>query len=121
MKLKIAKGPWRVSYVGSFLEWDPKSCPRVIDATGFDVFSQTVDHPGTYDLQLDSHAQLIADAGTTYDLCGLLPSELVERVKVLEEAMSDLLVACQLQGSDSMTTTLSMQAARTALANGGKK
>lgn len=35
-------------------------------------------------------AELIADAGNTYNTTGLTPSQLVERVKELEEALSKL-------------------------------
>lgn len=42
-----------------------------------------------------NNAKLIADAGTTANKCGLLPSELLEQNRELLSALKDLVVYCR--------------------------
>lgn len=48
--------------------------------------------------ELAANASLIADAGNTYNTTGLTPSQLVERAKELEAALSGLLEEVDLAG-----------------------
>lgn len=47
--------PFRVAYDRLCPEWDERSCPRIVDASGQTVLTppQFVGHPGLYDEQAD--------------------------------------------------------------------
>ena len=53
--VESVKAPWRVEYLQRFPEWDPRSCPVVVDRDGEVVLSPPsyVDHPGLYDERAD--------------------------------------------------------------------
>lgn len=57
--------PWRVVYAGDsvYTGWHPRSCPKVVDATGEIVcqLPQYVAHPGLYDERADKLAQFIVE------------------------------------------------------------
>lgn len=79
---------------------------------------ERLDTQGVYEgvtvcrLHDEAAADLIADAGTVFNTTGLTPSQLVERVKELEEA---LMVAVNQNEHDMLMTGEELRAARAAL------
>ncbi len=65
-KLKITEGEWYSLEKGKSTGW---SVQIKHDGQLCEIFNK-------------DHAELIADAGNTYQKCGLLPSELLEKVKL---------------------------------------
>lgn len=62
--MKYYPKPWRVVYRQRFPEWDVKSSPYIVDASGRFIcnMTMTVGHPGTYDELADNTAHDIVNA-----------------------------------------------------------
>jgi hypothetical protein len=90
--------------------------PRILDGqwrvqSQFDVYADgyyvgTTRNGGgsgnNYDID---HAILIADAGNTYHATGMLPSEMAERIKELEDGLRDLEASCPILECEDFTHT----------------
>jgi len=84
---KPTPGEWKVA---------PLTPCRVNTQSGAISIGWASNHDdGARELEAEANALLIADAGNTYNTTGLTPSQLVERVKELEEALTlaDLLLS----------------------------
>lgn len=89
--IKPTPGEWRF-----YTEPQPNGCPIVGNDKGVMVamVAHSVNYPDQKETALGD-ARLITDAGTVFHTTGLTPSQLVERVKELEEALTlaDLLLS----------------------------
>lgn len=79
-KLKITQGEWYTNELKFRVEADHCLVCTVLDGKGnaFNSLAQDIETQ-------QANATLIADAGTTYNKCGLLPSELLAENKRIED------------------------------------
>lgn len=84
-KAKPTPGEWRAKQLGGYenpgwvILWPDKGGTHM----------RRLDYQGNF---TESDARLIADAGTVFHTTGLTPSQLVERVKELEELLNGVLL-----------------------------
>lgn len=100
---KPTPGPWTI-----YLNTMDDVVIRKMNAAGYEdcVIARKVSH---------RDARLIADAGTVFHTTGLTPSQLVERVKELEETLRQILQAPQDTMSDGKALKDIVRKARAAL------
>jgi hypothetical protein len=92
-KLNIEDGPWEIAELetihGDFqLQVISQGDPYCVLALLGSYKSQAQLRRGRY---ANDHAILITDAGNTYHATQMLPSEMAERIKALEEAVQAIL------------------------------
>lgn len=92
-KLKITKGKWRVSTFSKYnIETEDG---RSVASSG--TYSTNTDN-GEHIIENEANAQLIAEAGTVTNQCGLTPKELLEQRDKLREALFYLYHSCPNNG-----------------------
>lgn len=104
MKLKVTNGEW-VATSGTFQE------EKILVASNYGVICELPNSMGSEEAL--SNAQLIANAGTTYNKCKLLPSELLEQRDALLKALETVVICSNYEeakrhgvNSDTHWTTL---------------
>lgn len=94
--IKPTPGPWTV--VENSWEVSTVSAGSVEVARCYVDCNVTEDTQTEDEAIMNANARLIAEAGTVHHETGLTPSQLVERVKELEEALAGMLGFCDEHG-----------------------